>query len=218
MLAPPRWTPSHVPRSAAVPCVTEPELDAHDLEHRWARLLLDSEAGTDSSPTDILEATNRVLARLQEPLSRWLGRDGSHAVLGRALNAARAQHPLLADTRAEPPAADQLLRLSGLAESAAHDEPEHRTELRAALVSVLTALFSTLTRLIGGDLVLRLLQQVWPSSRLDPSAAPTTVPPVMPDTRANTLPITLTNEITPEDHSRPQAQFQTLLREDRRDD
>ena len=114
----------------------------------------------EATASDTLEAqiaaAERVLERLQEHLLRWFGPDGFHAVLSRALAAARKDHPALAHVRIEP---RSEARLTELAASADKYQP---AELRDALLALVAATLALLSRLIGDDLVRRLLQQAWP--------------------------------------------------------
>ena len=154
--------------------MTTREPEAH--EHEIARRLLAGEAGPDASHDDVEDAANRILEQLHEPLMRWLGRDGTFAVLARSLEQARARHPSLAAARVLQKDVNQPARLAEVSDPAvAYDA----AETRAALVSVVAALIALLTRLIGGDLVLRLFRQVWPDGRLEP-AGPSPHPSLTP--------------------------------------
>ena len=97
-----------------------------------------------------------MLGRLQERLLRWFGPDGFHAVLSRALATARKDHPALAHVRIEP---RSEARLTELAANAHRYRP---AELRDALLSLVAATIALLSRLVGDDLVRRLLQDEWP--------------------------------------------------------
>ena len=142
--------------------VVTPEPEAHERE--VARRLLTGEADGDASREAVVDAANRVLGQLYEPLTRWMGRDGSLAVLSRSLEQARAGHPPLAAARVLQVDINRPPHLAGVSDPAVgHDA----AETRAALVSVLAAIIALLTRLIGADLVLRLLRQAWPDGRLE---------------------------------------------------
>lgn len=86
-------------------------------------------------------------------LSRSLGASGFHALLTRSLEQARHEHPLLVDVRVRKlPEA----MLGGLPElDAAHGGPA----VDAALGAMLVVLLELLGRLIGDDMVARLVDQ-----------------------------------------------------------
>jgi hypothetical protein len=125
-------------------------------ERELARRLVVREIGEQDTPTATLAATDRVLRQLDEHLARWFGRDGSRAVLARGLDRARAAHPLLTD--ATLARSDERL-LIALAERARDASPE---EVREALMATIAAVIALLTRLIGGDMVARLVRQLEP--------------------------------------------------------
>lgn len=139
-----------------------------------ARRLLAAETGAHGTPGDAVAATSRVLGQLHEELAIWFGRDGSQAVLARALDRARAGHPaLLSDARLEFQGEHRRPTLSGLTELAGTHDP---VEVTAALVALIAAVLALLGRLIGADLVARLVQQAWPNG----SAAPRADHPILP--------------------------------------
>ena len=118
--------------------------------------MLAREATASDTQDAQIAAAERVLGRLQEHLLRWFGPDGFHAVLSRALATARKDHPALAHVRIEP---RSEARLTELAASAHMYRP---AELRDALLALVAATIALLSRLIGDDLVGRLLQHAWP--------------------------------------------------------
>lgn len=125
-------------------------------ENEIARRLLAREAAERDAPGGPVAAAERVLTKLHAHLARWLGADGSHAVLARALDRARPGHRALADARIEPRGERALTGLTTNAPAA------DVTEVSEALAAVIAAVITLLTRLIGADLVARLLQQTWP--------------------------------------------------------
>jgi hypothetical protein len=89
--------------------------------------------------------------RLYRELSRWVGRDGCHALFTRALAQARMEHPALRTiqlhARAEP-------YIDGVAETIiAQGDPATAEALEAMLVS----LVELLGRLIGDDMAMKLI-------------------------------------------------------------
>jgi hypothetical protein len=127
-------------------------------DRELARRLLACEAIETDTPTD---SADRVLRRLHKHLASWFGRDGSHAVLARALDRTRADHPALADARLEL-GGERLL-------TGAHGQASENnlSDIGAALVALVAAVIGLLTRLIGPDMVMRLVDQVWPGAASD---------------------------------------------------
>ena len=134
-----------------------------------ARRVLAREATASDTKEEQVAAAERVLRRLQEHLLRWFGPDGLDAMHSRALATAREGHPALTHVRIEP---RREARLTELAASA-HAYPP--AEVADALTALIAATLALLSRLIGDDLVRRLVQQAWPED------APN-------DTRADTRP------------------------------
>ena len=125
-------------------------------DHELARRLLESESGGRQEPADIVAAAERVLQRMHEHLARWFGPDGIHALLTRALAEARETHPALAHVQIAP---ERVLHLKGLTPGVTN--AVDAAETSAALVALITSTIAVLTRLIGEDMVARLLHQIW---------------------------------------------------------
>jgi hypothetical protein len=132
-----------------------------------ARRMLAREATASDSPEAQIAAAERVLGRLQEHLLRWFGPEGFHAVLSRALATARKGHPALAHVRINPRGEAWLTELT------ANAHAYRPAELRDALVALVGATIALLSRLIGDDLVRRLLRHVWPQEAPNDTAADT---------------------------------------------
>jgi hypothetical protein len=130
-------------------------------ERALARRLLARETGAHATPGEAVAASDRLLRPLHAQLAHWLGQDGSHAVLARALDRTRVGHPSLADATLDP----RGERLLAVPADSIRDRDS--AEVTEALVALISALLALLTRLIGADLVTRLLQQVWPNGTLD---------------------------------------------------
>jgi hypothetical protein len=124
-------------------------------DHELARRLLESESGGREEPAEIGAAAERVLQRLHEYLARWFGRDSIQALLTRALAEARDAHPALAAVEIAP---DRVLHLKGL--SAGSTNAGDAVETTAAVVALISSTVAVLTRLIGEDMVARLLDQI----------------------------------------------------------
>jgi hypothetical protein len=107
-------------------------------------------------PEAVAEAGERTWERLRRRLIVLIGPEGFDALFARALALARADYPVLADVRYD---AAEEYGLTGLRESA----PEHPpSDIRDALVAVTAHFLAVLVRLIGADLVVRLLREAWP--------------------------------------------------------
>jgi hypothetical protein len=105
--------------------------------------------GGDSSARTAAAACDR----LYRELSRWVGRDGCHALFSRALAQTRIDHPALAKiqlhARAEP-------YIDGVAETIiAQGDPATAQALEAMLAS----LVELLGRLIGDDMAMKLIER-----------------------------------------------------------
>lgn len=124
-----------------------------------ARRLFARELRGGADDAAVVEAAERVCARVADGLSRWFGPYGSLALITRALVRARAHHPALAGvaaTAAHPPC------LTGLAESARAHGAKATAE---GVVAVLAALAELIGRLIGDDLAASLFEQSTPEPR-----------------------------------------------------
>lgn len=133
-----------------------------------ARLLLAREATADekagAAPAQSVAAAERVLQRLQRQLVMWFGSEGADALLARALDGARASHPILAMVQR-----DTLVgaRLTGMAEAAAAVDPG---ALADACVALISAVLTLVGRLVGNDLAAHLVEHEWPDVPRDPSS------------------------------------------------
>ena len=118
---------------------------ARELVARAAKV-----TATSTTSGDSIRAASERTCRV---LSRSLGASGFHALLTRSLEQARQEHPLLVDLRVRKlPEA----MLGGLPElDAAHGGPA----VDAALGAMLVVLLELLGRLIGDDMVARLVDQ-----------------------------------------------------------
>jgi hypothetical protein len=136
-------------------------------EHNLAGRVLTGALGAHFESADAVAATERALGQLHEQLTDWMGREGSYAVLARALDRARPSHPALADARVDFHGSPPRPRLTGLT-GRVGDDP---AATLGALVSLLGGVLSLLTRLIGANLVSRLAQQTWPAAVTDGGAS-----------------------------------------------
>jgi hypothetical protein len=115
-----------------------------------AQHLLAREAGAGNSAEANAAVAFRVAEKLRRPLSTLVGATGFHALLARALVLTKAQVPGLDALQVAPDGS-----LDGLGVV-----PDHRaSEAGAALIAQILALLAVF---IGEDLMLRLLDDVWP--------------------------------------------------------
>ena len=95
----------------------------------------------------------RTVTQVHEALSKLIGPAGVDVLLARSLVLARRAHPVLAEITAGPHGA-----LAGL-DDAARDG----SALEEATVAVLSHFVQLLILLIGEDLAMRLVREVWPA-------------------------------------------------------
>jgi hypothetical protein len=117
-----------------------------------ARSLLAGLVDANDSDKDAATAVQRVWARATERLRGAVGDDGYHALLGRALQRAQAQHPVLLEIRQ---IVDGTIDRNAI-EAAA--EKHGFSVVRAAIEGLLTEVIDILSSLIGADMVLNLLE------------------------------------------------------------
>lgn len=126
-----------------------------DIAPLVRRLVL-SETHAPDGVDAMMDAGEGAWNRLEQQLTLLIGPVGFAALTARALALTRPQHPVLADfTYGTVPGA----RLTGLRE-AAHAYPA--PVILDALVDLIAHFHTVLIRLIGADLVLLLLRQMWP--------------------------------------------------------
>ena len=118
------------------------------------RRLLDRAGRTDDAADAGATAALDACERVNRELCRWVGTNGCSALLARALTDARAGHPVLEEIRIADrsgPALEgvpECVRKHGAAATA------------AGLEMLLVTLLALLGRLIGDDMVMRLVEQV----------------------------------------------------------
>jgi hypothetical protein len=118
-----------------------------------ARRLIESGRPAEKGGDSPAHAAAAASDRLYRELSRWVGRDGCHALFARALAEARTDHPALGKiqlhARAEP-------YIDGVAETIIAQGDPASAE---ALESMLVRLVELLDRLIGDDMALKLIER-----------------------------------------------------------
>lgn len=130
---------------------------ARDLAHR----LVAREALASSAPDDVAAPAHAACERAFRELSRWLGANGTYALLTRALSQARPQHPALGEIRLDALAEPVL---QGVGEAVQSHGP---SAVAGALEAVLVELLELLGRLIGDDMSARLVEQGVPGRTPD---------------------------------------------------
>lgn len=120
-----------------------------------ARWLLSRELREHKGPEDLGAAAEAVCKKLDESLSRSIGRAGFRALFARALASARDDHPFLIGVKS----GDSGPWLPELDASLAQNDADTVTE---GVVGVFTEIIELLNRFVGGLLALRLLQAAWP--------------------------------------------------------
>ena len=123
---------------------------------RLARRLVLSEARALDRPEALVDASERAWERLRRRLIVLIGPMGFDALFARALALARSDHPVLAGITAETARGSGL---TGVRERVHERDP---TEVLNALVAVMAHFLAVLVRLIGVDLVVRLVREAWP--------------------------------------------------------
>jgi hypothetical protein len=115
--------------------------------------LIAREPGSRDTPDATVAAAQAACERLNRELSRWVGANGSLALFTRALAEARAAHPVLAAIRVRT---RSQASLEGVPETI----QKHGAAATAdGLTSLLATLLELLGRLIGDDMVMRLVEQ-----------------------------------------------------------
>ena len=123
-----------------------------------AQRIAEYEAGGSPDPTASAAAVETACRRLKDHLVDLLGSGGVSALLRRALHLARREQPLLEGVAVsgEPAAC-----FTGLAESLAASSEEDAT---AAAVIVLTHMLDLLVTLLGEELGMKPIHELWPQA------------------------------------------------------
>jgi hypothetical protein len=125
------------------------------------RRLVASAAAQSDAPDSALLAVHAACERACGQLSRSLGQSGFHALLTRALAHAAAEHPLLKEIGVGRQPEPFLGGVTDIVET--HGAPA----AAAGLETLLETMFGLLGRLIGDDMVPRLVERTAPVGTLD---------------------------------------------------
>ncbi len=113
----------------------------------WAHDGLDA-----GGPEEMAAAAEQGCARLRAVLTRWIGSDGYRALVDRALEQARAEHPAIAGLQCQ----------AGDVQGVAAAVGEHgAAEVREGILALVARLIDLLSRLIGEEMATRLVEQAW---------------------------------------------------------
>jgi hypothetical protein len=107
--------------------------------------------------SDCVTATQHMFRQLAGDLTRWFGPFGFHALFARALTEAKRQHPALGSVQIRSAVEPTL---DGLAEGVAEHGSDAVTE---GIIAMLMAFIDLLSRLIGEDMALTLLDRPVPT-------------------------------------------------------
>jgi hypothetical protein len=131
--------------------MTHPPDQAGEL----AREVLRHESGGSSDPEVVAAAVETICRKLRTDLTDMLGAAGVTALLGRALNLATREHPILigVSSNAEPPGC-----YTGLADSLGTGP----SDASAAAAAVVVNLFVLLATLLGEELTTQPIRKIWP--------------------------------------------------------
>lgn len=117
-----------------------------------ATRLIDRERASGDPPGATAIAVHAACERVYRNLTRWVGADGARGLFVRALAEVQPKHPILSGITVDMPAAGAM---EGIPESIrTHGD----TPVAAALDSLLVALLALLARLIGDDMVVKLVE------------------------------------------------------------
>ena len=125
----------------------------------WAHEGLDA-----AVPEEMAAAAEQGCARLRAGLTRWIGSDGYRALLDRALQQARAGHPALVGLQCQAGDVQGVAAVVGVHSAA---------EVREGIVELVALLIDLLSRVIGEEMGVRLVEQAWSGSTRPTASAPT---------------------------------------------
>jgi hypothetical protein len=133
------------------------------FSRQMARRLIDSRQPEPKESDGHATAVAAACDALYRELSRWVGRDGCHALFTRALAQARTESKPLEQIELRPGGADAYVE--GVAESIlSHGD----FEVAEALESVLVNLIELLGRLVGENMAAKLIERgIAPPGRRD---------------------------------------------------
>ena len=150
---PPRRLPIAVPANSTVTprgCIVRHTSSARTAA---ARLVAHETRKSDGAPDGVYPAAH-ALQRAALELSRWVGADGCHALVKRAVSRAAQAHPILHDVQIDTNSAPIVIAVEDVV--GAHNA----AAVAAALNATLVEFFELLVRVVGEDLTMKLAEQV----------------------------------------------------------
>jgi hypothetical protein len=117
-----------------------------------------------SAPKEMAAAAEQGCARLRAGLTRWIGSDGYRALVDRALQQARLGHPALAGLQCEAGDVQGVAAVVGVYGAA---------EVRESILALVALLIDLLSRVIGEEMAIRLVEQAWAGSARPTASAAT---------------------------------------------
>ncbi len=117
----------------------------------------DGDIGPDADR--IVSVTADLLQQAHHPLMQWFGADGTSILLDRVLDRTQDKHPVLSG--ASMGVVDSTVQIC-LKQDGVGVEHCQKAAVKEAMVALIEALLSLLSRLIGTDLVNRLTHEAWP--------------------------------------------------------
>ena len=123
-----------------------------------ARRLIEGE-GVDHAGSIAVADAQHAAERVWDELSKWMGIDGSHALLTRAVALAKAEHPVL--LRNAKVGGRSRSWLEGVVDNHSTNGTDAAAE---GIESIFTALIELLGRLVGDQIALNLLQPCLPDN------------------------------------------------------
>jgi hypothetical protein len=123
---------------------------AETARQLWAHEGLDARA-----PEEMAAAAEQGCARLRAGLTRWIGSDGYRALVDRGLEQARAEHPALAGLQCQAGDVQGVAAMVGVHGAA---------QVREGILALVALLIDLLSRVIGEEIAVRLVEQAWAGS------------------------------------------------------
>lgn len=117
-----------------------------------ARRLWEKAATTADTTEAKIAAAERVGTGLRAGLVRWIGRDGYHSLLLRALEQVRPAYPWMAGLRCE----------GGLLQDMATEVRKHSAaDVAGGMLALIGVVVDVLGRITGEEMAIRLVEQAW---------------------------------------------------------
>jgi hypothetical protein len=123
-----------------------------------------SESHPEAHGAEHLISGERALDRLRNNLARWFGPEGVDALITRALDKTRLQHPMLSAVERDPSGVHRIASAEDLRETPAGGG-NNASEMATAVAALIATILELVGRLIGDDMTWHLVGQIWPESR-----------------------------------------------------